>query len=806
MPKMKTKVASTGTARRGAKKTADKKKIRDAPLRKGNGRPSAANRSRSRISDNGHDQSGQDSTETTTGFDTIQLRAHKGAPIIFKSSKELQRAALQWSYVLCNRRRWNTSDLTRDEQSQRALKQLEKIGLTKEQLHRIAEFELVEVGIPYVSEKQGWEGRIFPWEYMLSAATRSFRDGKPLIVTRHLDRKKSTPEPRKVKKSKVLIVESAPGDLRGRFNFDSERNLVKVGLALPGIEISEDETRDKLRDRIATYDPDVIHLSGFDNNQAAALNVISRSEVFDGYLMKRSPDGVDPVRAEDLARILNAGKQKPALVACNIFYSAPRVCALAVAEGAGASIGFQDEFDDALTELFFSNFYDAWRRLNRNTLEAFKFACDALKSQPAGLTGTGVVLWSDHSLIKPQSQATRDIKTILLSDKEKVLTLNSLPDGDVRKLLSIEVKTCPSLNYSMLHNNCELFEKFILRKEKHGRIKDIRIDVVLYVGGESSRYSCSVDMVDSPLDLNKIIRVPLIYSIGLLNNENIHTGLFVEVFWENQLLHRQTYRVTLPPLDEWRGNDLERVWLPSFVLPRDPAVGRIVDAGQNYVMALRDDSGAGFDGYQCIDSQAENPVACVDQQVQALWSALIYNMSISYINPPPTYNLDAVTSQRLRTPSEVVEGRRGTCIDLALLFAACLEYIDIYPVIFLFRNHALPGFWRSSAYQDDFRKVAERFQTPAATTGAEPSEVSTVQQWPWYHSKNAYKEIMEEVNNDRLYPIETVGLTQHAGFKASILEGIAKLENKNNLEVFTFEGMIDVVQARNSLITPIPRR
>jgi len=118
----------------------------------------------------------------------------------------------------------------------------------------------------------------------------------------------------------------------------------------------------------------------------------------------------------------------------------------------------------------------------------------------------------------------------------------------------------------------------------------------------------------------------------------------------------------------------------------------------------------------------------------------------------------------------------------------------------------LPGFWRSSALQNDFRKVAERFQTPAATTGAEPSEVSTVQQWPWYHSKNAYKEIMDEVNNDRLYPIETVGLTQHAGFKASIAEGIGKLENKNNLEVFTFEGMIDVVQARNSLITPIPRR
>ena len=99
-----------------------------------------------------------------------------------------------------------------------------------------------------------------------------------------------------------------------------------------------------------------------------------------------------------------------------------------MAEGAAASIGFQDEFDDALTELFFTNFYEAWRRFKWNTLEAFNFACDALKNQPAGLTGTGVVLWSDHSLINLKSAVTRNIKTTLLSAKEKVLTLKDAPD------------------------------------------------------------------------------------------------------------------------------------------------------------------------------------------------------------------------------------------------------------------------------------------------------------------------------------------------------------------------------------------
>jgi hypothetical protein len=214
-------------------------------------------------------------------------------------------------------------------------------------------------------------------------------------------------------------------------------------------------------------------------------------------------------------------------------------------------------------------------------------------------------------------------------------------------------------------------------------------------------------------------------------------------------------------------------------------------------MALRDDSRAGFDGYQCISN---GDVACVDEQVRALWSALIYNFNISYINPPPTYNLSA---QRLRTPTEIIEGRRGTCIDLALLFAACLEYVDIYPVIFLLKNHAFPGFWRNSQYQDAFRKVTERSQT---VKKSEPGDLSTVQRWPWYHSKNAYEEIMDEVDNRRLYPIETIGLTYRGGYAESVDAAMQKLKNKDKIPVFEFEGMIDVMQARNSLITPIPRR
>jgi hypothetical protein len=66
----------------------------------------------------------------------------------------------------------------------------------------------------------------------------------------------------------------------------------------------------------------------------------------DGYMMQKADGQADPVSAANLAKILNAGAQKPLLAACNFWNSAAAVAALAVAEGAEAAVGFQDEFDD----------------------------------------------------------------------------------------------------------------------------------------------------------------------------------------------------------------------------------------------------------------------------------------------------------------------------------------------------------------------------------------------------------------------------------------------------------------------------
>src|SRR5262249_17017521 len=147
--------------------------------------------------------------------------------------------------------------------------------------------------------------------------------------------------------------------------------------------------------------------------------------------------------------------------------------------------------------------------------------------------------------------------------------------------------------------------------------------------------------------------------------ESVQTTLFVRISLGDAPFLSKTYPVTLLPTDEWRDDDVNGIWLPSFVLPRDQAVLEVIVAAQRYLMALRDDAFAGFDGYQAVDGSADD-TDNLDAQVRAIWYALVHDYRLNYINPPPVFTS---ASQRLRTPTDVLRGGRGTCIDLALLVA-----------------------------------------------------------------------------------------------------------------------------------------
>ena len=52
-----------------------------------------------------------------------------------------------------------------------------------------------------------------------------------------------------------------------------------------------------------------------------------------------------------------------------------------------------------------------------------------------------------------------------------------------------------------------------------------------------------------------------------------------------------------------------------------------------------------------------------------------------------------MTGQRVRLPHIVLEQKQGTCLDLAVLYAACLEAVGLFPLLFFIKEHAFAGCW-----------------------------------------------------------------------------------------------------------------
>lgn len=156
----------------------------------------------------------------------------------------------------------------------------------------------------------------------------------------------------------------------------------------------------------------------------------------------------------------------------------------------------------------------------------------------------------------------------------------------------------------------------------------------------------------------------------------------------------------LPP-SHWGGGRSAPELLAAFVRPNDPAVDVILrDAATKLGEASRE---TGLNGY------TTGKKARVWELAEAIWAALA-DRRIAYVLPPASFEQ---FGQKVRGPSDVLDRKVGTCLDLSLLYAACLEQAGLNPVLVLTVGHAFVGLWLkdedfSSAFVDDMQLLRKR--------------------------------------------------------------------------------------------------
>ncbi len=721
----------------------------------------------------------------------------------------LDTEAVRWTYVLRARERWLGSGDASTGREEQATRTLKGFGLRDADLVALARAPRVVVRMPYVSEREGWQGRIFPWEYLLAKATRRYRnvDSHHFTVMREVV-PQAPARWRKSGQPSLLYVHSAPGGLRQVWDFSAE--MKRLRRALGGIQLIElkDPSWQQLHDVVMQRKPDLIHLSGFDN--LAGLKALrdlvpdgepveaefgpmrlddilaKQASVPDGMLLAGETSGAAVIGAQRLAEALNAGGEHCAyFVAVSIDNSAARTAALIAAERAALSaVGFQDAVENQLADFFFELVYGQLDQPVWNLPLAFESAWLRARKEPNATRATGVTLWMGAPLNEaaftrgePAAAELRDV------------------DTPPRLLAVPEVE----LNYSVLHNNGRLFRQIVVERGSAKPDDWLSVDVELQLGPEQASYRKRFAAGATRFDLTSEVHVPLTAALMRSLQEAVNSTLMVQLSHNDKVLTRDSHRLRLLPVDQWRDNEKDGQWLPSFVLPRDPAVVGAVELAQRYVRILRDNPAAGFEGYQAAPTTEEEQLREVDLQVQAIWSALLHEWQLGYINPPPSYS-SKLDSQRLRTPSAILGARSGTCIDLALLFAACLELIDVYPVIFLLNGHALPGYWRHDSFQADYLAVSGEGAQGAIAGAADLNSSASLQRFAWQAMGNApYREVRQLIRARRLVPIETVRLTEHCGFVEAVESGIDALSEADD-----FHSVLDIVTARMNGITPLP--
>ncbi|MEP3894685.1 MAG: hypothetical protein ABJN52_11900 [Litorimonas sp.] len=667
--------------------------------------------------------------------------------------------------------------------------------------------EVIEVSIDFISEAVGYAARVFPWENVLIEATRPYRK-QPLTVVRHLncDRVDVFHEPTQ---ANFLGIDSRPGEIYEDYDFKREINFVYENITndVPGLantHILESPNRKELEHHISTTKPKFVHIAALDTSYA--FSEAEHLGIPETLINERTPDGIivsgddngdeiyHVVSALDLSEILTLNGNKPSIVSIATCHSAGRIAAMAVANGAGSALGIDGVLDDTFAGNYFPAFYRHFREQGWNLLPAFIESLKQFQSTSFQTSGTPV-LWSSVQLVHAVSNTKRKRKRPNEPTPDKIV----LSGSDI----NVEVIVKEELNYCAMHNGQSPFEKFTIGKLRNGTLKPLDVKIELVAGNDSAQWRQRVKIKDDLPSLNVItdylINLPLSARALRSVNEIIQTSIYIDVSYDGENIWSETLTTKLLPVDQWLDTDAERVWLPSFVWPRDKAITSIIKSAERHLKVISDDSSLTFDGYQSARKYKD----AVDLQVQAIWNSLLHDHSISYINPPPTYSK---YSQRLRSPSAIIKEGRGTCLDLALLFCACLEYIGIQPVIILISGHAFPGWWQNFGEGTNFINEFSQYLAEQQNSGESSKEMSSS-----ISDSNitdacilgqaAFPILLSNINRNALSVIETTRICDGGGFFNSMKEARGHL-----IYPEIFDAIIDIEIARTmkTPITPLP--
>jgi hypothetical protein len=267
--------------------------------------------------------------------------------------------------------------------------------------------------------------------------------------------------------------------------------------------------------------------------------------------------------------------------------------------------------------------------------------------------------------------------------------------------LQLEVRE--AINPALLVNGRDPLKA--LRIISDHEIRRAVIEVTCDTGMGQSHVRRMIDLVAgmTTIDVSEL-QFPALYELLRLNARRRPINFCVRLMTGDTLLAEETRSSAWMAQDEWVDSPDTYEFLPAFIHPESQAVRSLwTGAGDRITAVARTTS---LDG----ETASENGTAGL--YVKALYLAL-RDKKLRYIQPPPQRigpRGQRFVGQRVRSPEEVLKEGRGTCHDLSLLFAACMEHIRLYPLVVLIPGHTFVGYWPRSSEHSAYWNIARPWQ------------------------------------------------------------------------------------------------
>lgn len=328
--------------------------------------------------------------------------------------------------------------------------------------------------------------------------------------------------------------------------------------------------------------------------------------------------------------------------------------------------------------------------------------------------------------------------------------------------VKVQFSYLPLINFAIQQNSAPVIRQLSIENATSAPLKNLQVQITT-----EPAFGNAAPMGIEIIPANSTVSLPsfnLILSANYFTQltERLSGSLKIEITSESTLIFTQTYPIDILAYDQWGGLNVLPEMLAAFITPNHTALLPIIKRAAAIL-------GQWTDSPSLDEYQSRNPDR-VRKQMAAIYTA-ISEQQIIYSTVPASFE---EYGQRVRLADSVMAQKLGTCLDMSLLYASCLEAIGLNSLIIITQGHAFAGAWL----------------TPETFPDATVDDVSLLT-----------KRTAEGIYDITLVETTCMNMGHQSDFDDAVKKANGKLTDGSH-----FMLAIDIRRARHSGIRPLPQR